>query len=93
MDDKIKYIQTVKEYLKDNYGVNFHLFFKGVHEVVNMPDAGIVIRERRVAVNTGTFEVKDGAEFENGDLDEELTRLSALLDDRLAGDTYDRIGA
>ena len=25
------------------------------------------------------------------DLDEELTRLSALLDDRLAGDTYDRL--
>ena len=28
---------------------------------------------------------------ECGDLDEELTRLSALLDDRLAGDTYDRL--
>lgn len=28
---------------------------------------------------------------ERGDLDEELARLSALLDDRLAGDTYDRL--
>ena len=28
---------------------------------------------------------------ECGDLDEELTRLSALLDDRLSGDTYDRL--
>ena len=28
---------------------------------------------------------------ENGDLDEELTRLSTLLDDRLAGGTYDRL--